>query len=263
MHGDTMATINADGALVSTHMTGPFGETLPNQTTPQNATDDTSYGYVGTHQKMSESSLAIQPIQMGARVYIPELGRFLQVDPIEGGTLNSYVYALDPVNQRDTNGKFVETALDVASVAYDAEQMRQDPSLMNAGMLAWSIVAVMIPFIPGSYTAKAASAATKYVTKVFEPVVSKIVPKTVPSAIKISVHAEERMTQRGITKAMVNKALSVGVKYNDIQNPNTVAYIVREGMASGKTLQIVTNRQSDTLVTAMIRRTFNPGNRWF
>ena len=42
---------------------------------------------------------------MGARVYIPVLGRFLQVDPIEGGTDNNYVYANDPVNQFDLDGK--------------------------------------------------------------------------------------------------------------------------------------------------------------
>lgn len=42
---------------------------------------------------------------MGARIYIPILGRFLQVDPIEGGTDNNYVYATDPVNEFDLSGE--------------------------------------------------------------------------------------------------------------------------------------------------------------
>lgn len=41
---------------------------------------------------------------MGARVYIPELGRFLQVDSIEGGVDNNYVYPTDQVNKFDLNG---------------------------------------------------------------------------------------------------------------------------------------------------------------
>lgn len=44
---------------------------------------------------------------MGARVYLPTLGRFLQVDPVEGGTDNTYVYANDPVNEFDLDGRFI------------------------------------------------------------------------------------------------------------------------------------------------------------
>lgn len=113
LHGDVMATVNADGALTGKYITGPYGETLPVSPsgfggTPTNTADGTSFNYVGQHQKITDAeSTYIQGgiIQMGARVYIPTLGRFLSVDPIEGGTDNNYVYTNDPVNENDLDGK--------------------------------------------------------------------------------------------------------------------------------------------------------------
>lgn len=107
IQGNTMATVNADGTPTIIAPNGPFGEKLANHNAPANAATGVSNDYMGLHRKATESGYLIQPIQMGARVYIPELGRFLQIDTVDGGAANAYAYVLDPVNQKDVNGQWI------------------------------------------------------------------------------------------------------------------------------------------------------------
>ncbi|MEV0192336.1 ricin-type beta-trefoil lectin domain protein [Kitasatospora purpeofusca] len=72
---------------------------------PQDGQAGVRYGWLGGKQRSAEAQDG--DILMGARLYSPALGRFLQIDPMPGGNASAYDYCTgDPVNCTDLDGNW-------------------------------------------------------------------------------------------------------------------------------------------------------------
>lgn len=142
LHGDSILVADASGTRIGLRasydpfgqpidpVTGAIGSRDADDAVPDNAPGQADFAWAGGAGKLFEHQATIATIEMGVRQYVPSLGRFLSIDPVEGGVTNSYDYPADPINFGDWTGEAV--ALVIAGIGITA-----------AELVGWFIVATL------------------------------------------------------------------------------------------------------------------------
>jgi hypothetical protein len=140
LHGDIAATASQTGVKNGTTATFDPNGNQTSGTTADNATGNFDNRWLGQYQRPTETEPGLEPIiEMGARQYSPRLGRFLETDPVTGGSANAYAYTFgDPTNTNDITGKCPECGFlaffDAYFTTYPQGNLASD--LHNPGSLA-------------------------------------------------------------------------------------------------------------------------------
>ncbi len=146
--GSVRTVSDDEGTVSATSRTDEFGVV-----TAASGTPGTIHGYTG------EPVDATGLVDLRARTYDPELGRFLTPDawpgdPTSGQTTNRYTYlANDPLNATDPSGHCgIDLAFDIGFVGYSAATLLAGPKKdrgTNALALGADIVGAIIPCATG------------------------------------------------------------------------------------------------------------------
>ncbi|WP_329202266.1 RHS repeat-associated core domain-containing protein [Streptomyces sp. NBC_01435] len=104
IHGDVSLLLPLDADVAPTVLDADeYGN-------PREGQAEARYDWLGGHQRASETLTGLT--LMGVRLYDSATGRFLSIDPVKGGSCNSYEYVCaDPVNMLDLDGRLAALAL--------------------------------------------------------------------------------------------------------------------------------------------------------
>ncbi len=125
LHGDIIAKAYLSETateLAAKADTSEYG--VPTVTAPA------KYAWLGASELPTELPSGV--VTMGVRSYVPQIGRFLQPDPVPGGSADAYSYTFgDPIGTTDPTGAYVEggygNTLDAAQnkAAVEREEARE------------------------------------------------------------------------------------------------------------------------------------------
>ena len=120
LHGDIVATAtdSETATELASTITEPTEYGVPATEAPP------KYSWLGSHE--IPTTLPSGVTAMGARSYVPQLGRFLQTDPVPGGSANAYAYTNgNPVNETDLTGTY-DISLSASLLATENKQSEEE-----------------------------------------------------------------------------------------------------------------------------------------
>ncbi|MBB6402496.1 RHS repeat-associated protein, partial [Methanococcus maripaludis] len=141
--GSTNLLVNENGSEVERSEYFPYGQVQSG--------GSEKYGFTG-----QENDANTELMYYGARYYSPEYRIFIQPDTMlpslyNPQALNRYSYTLNnPVKYTDPSGHYVESALDIAFIAYDINQiMSGDANAWDYLSLGADLVCLALPVATG------------------------------------------------------------------------------------------------------------------